>query len=105
MTTPIPSKTDDEIKKLARDTISNQVFWDHFAPQDLTINIFLSVGLAGFGDMDIDDLAGIYEYYDQAGPRSINGYPCFFSARFINQTDMVKFLTYLKAYEEAIDNV
>jgi len=43
--------------------------------------IFMSLALGALADMTeeaINDIGLIYEYWDQAGPRSINGYPIFF---------------------------
>ena len=33
-----------------------------------------------------------YEYYDKAGPRSVNGYPCFFSCSLLLGKDVKRVL-------------
>lgn len=33
------------------------------------------------------DLGVVWEYYDKAGPRGINGYPCFFSCHLMHRED------------------
>lgn len=43
--------------------------------------------LAGFRAGYLDNLAVIYEYHSQAGPRSINGCPIFYSFRMLNKSD------------------
>jgi len=40
-----------------------------------------------------------YEYIDKAGPRSVNGMPCFFSMKNIIQKDWKKIVKYIKEYE------
>lgn len=43
--------------------------------------------LSGFQAGRMSDLGVIYEEYSKAGPRSINGYPCFFSFRVLSRND------------------
>ena len=45
------------------------------------------------------DIIHIYEYYDKAGPRSVNGMPCFMSHREISKNDWEKIVKYIKQYE------
>lgn len=43
--------------------------------------------LRGFQEGWLSDLGAIYEFYNQAGPRGINGYPMFWSFHVINKAD------------------
>lgn len=40
-----------------------------------------------------------YEYYTNAGPRSVNGMPCFMTVRSITENDWKKIVKYIKEYE------
>jgi len=42
----------------------------------------------------------LYESYSQAGPRSVNGYPCFFSCKIISIEDTNRFKEMYGKYEE-----
>jgi len=44
----------------------------------------------GFGNTRLQNIGVIYEYISKAGPRSINGYPCFFSFRILNKADWLR---------------
>ena len=44
-----------------------------------------------------DKLCMVYEYYDKAGPRGINGYPMFMSMCMIFEDDFKIFLKYKDA--------
>ena len=49
----------------------------------------------------------VYEYHKEAGPMSINGYPCFMSLRLINKDDNKKVWGYYETYKklrESVDN-
>jgi hypothetical protein len=46
-----------------------------------------------------NNIVHFYEYYDKAGPRSVNGMPCFFSMCQINKNDWDKVVKYIKEYE------
>ena len=51
-----------------------------------------------------ENVIHFYEYVDQAGPRSINGMPSFFSARNINQEEWEKVVKYIKEYETRVSS-
>lgn len=44
----------------------------------------------GFTQARFQTLGVIYEYIREAGPRGINGLPCFFSFRMLNQEDWAR---------------
>lgn len=83
----------DEIIKLAKDIKAGKVFgtWNlrehdaHLIPM-----IFMPVALSGaelMKEIREKEYSHIYEYVDQAGPRAINGFPCFWSCAFLNKND------------------
>jgi hypothetical protein len=49
--------------------------------------------------MKENDIHIIYEYYSEAGPRSINGYPIFMSFRVLDRTDAAKVWDMMKKFE------
>lgn len=57
--------------------------------EDLRLEFFNSIGL-------------IYEYYDKAMPRGINGYPTFMSFNLLSKGDTVKMFNFFDDYSEHI---
>lgn len=48
----------------------------------------------------INNIGLVYEYYNQAGPMSVNGYPTFFSMCLLNKQDAKKIWEYYEKYKE-----
>lgn len=108
------NRTTDELKTIVRDALSDKIFFDrmigpHEGPEMLRM-IFLPLVFVGptdhsesewpvkWSDLPDDlraeyynvmfaDVGGFFEYYDKAGPPSINGYPCFFSVHVLSVQD------------------
>ena len=55
--------------------------------------------------LDKDGVAVFFEEYSKAEPRSINGYPCFFSCRYMTFTDYEKVREVAQALQSAMDGV
>lgn len=89
----VPRKSREELRKFVDDFVSGRIFSSaHLPPTDdrLIGGVFLTAGLGGFSEWTLEELQQIgiiYEYLNQAGPRSINGYPCFFSLRVLHVED------------------
>jgi hypothetical protein len=87
----IPDRSRKDLKKLAVDIVESHVFTDrHLSDRNdmrLLLSVFIPLGLGALEDVDPKDVGLIYEYYDKAGPRSINGYPMFFSMYLLNNKD------------------
>ena len=90
----IPSLSEEALTQLAKDIATNLVFTsDHIRREEwdnILGMVFMSIVLGAFSDYTEEarkDIGMIYEYYDKAGPRSINGYPTFFSFRILNVKD------------------
>jgi hypothetical protein len=86
-----------ELSKLAKDIAMDKVFCSFFVPETQQENllgmIFMPILFGATKDYskeEIDDIGFIYEYYDKAGPRGINGYPIFFSCGFVGKNDARK---------------
>ena len=88
-------KTKEELKQIAIDLADGKIFSDrHIREGDSKSigTVFMPLILGAFGDMtEEEQKAGkvtfIYEYLDKAGPRSINGMPCFFSCQILNREE------------------
>lgn len=87
---------DKELNQLAKDIATDKVFCSFFlreSEQRMLGNIFMPLlfgALQDYSKEQIDDIGFICEYYREAGPRSINGYPIFMSCRFVNKSDAGK---------------
>lgn len=82
-------KCKEELTQLAIDVVTNKVFMT----QDIqAIDSAFMVILALLDDesrqkmIDAKPVA-FYEYYEKAGPRSVNGYPSFFSMQWIPEEE------------------
>lgn len=100
------SMSDVQLKKLAIDISDGKVFTDTMIPPDqyqMVSIIFMP--LIFLGKEKLEELANtcglLYEYYDKAGPRSVNGFPIFFSFNSLNKEDIKKVDEYYKKIEEA----
>lgn len=99
----IESLSPEKLNQLAKDFVAGRVFSDRHCPPDMWTSVFMILGL---GDAevvkgDIDDLGMVYEYLDQAGPMTVNGYPTFFSFRMLNKADAMKLFEKADALEKA----
>lgn len=84
----IPSASAEDMKKFILGVCDNQIFTDRHVPEHENLGmVFMVLALGGGADLDPNDIGCIYEYIGEAGPRSINGLPCFFSCRFLNKKD------------------
>ena len=78
-------KTDEEIKQLIMDVVGGRVFCDFMIPDGRSNSIsmvFMPLALMkredGLHLMEVDEASMLYEYFEKAGPLSINGMPGFF---------------------------
>lgn len=89
----LPKLTDDKLREFVDDFVSNRIFTtahlrDHEA--QMIPMIFMPLGFGCFSKVQPDSLkiiGVIYESYDKAGPRSINGFPMFFSFSMLHIDD------------------
>jgi hypothetical protein len=95
---PLENLPDKELKKIAKDLWANRIFTSLHVqnPRDLGM-VFMPFALKdGWSPDEAEDLVYnwgmMYEYYEKAGPRSVNGMPNFFSYRVITRHDTSKVL-------------
>lgn len=102
---PVSSVTDEQIQEIALGLHRRQIFCDRHIPQpqweDMVPSVFLTIGLGGFGNVDVTTLGLVWEHLDKAGPRSINGFPMFFSCNLLNKEDAEKVMVIVRRLKEA----
>lgn len=101
----LESATEEEIKRVARGIATGEIFCNlHIHERDANLlgMIFIPLGLGGLGGLDPEDIGMIYADMKDAGPRTINGYPIFFSAKMINRKDTATVLERSRKIVEAI---
>lgn len=101
----------EDIAKIAKDIATDKIFSScHMTEHELS-NIglvFMPIALGGLSDLsdaDKEDIGMIYEYYDKAGPRGINGMPMFFSCRLVNKNDTKMIFEKVDKIKALIDSV
>lgn len=103
-----PSMADEDLKVVARDILEQKIFTsNHIREYDMHMlgSIFIPMIFGGADQIDLEDLGIIYEYYDEAGPSSINGYPIFFSCRMMSKADSKRMWAYHEKLKEMRDNM
>jgi hypothetical protein len=103
--------SDESVKQLAGDLYSDKIFGSWMLPDDQIESMFMVFMALIFVD-DItkkqwkrDNTYFFYEYYDKAGPRSINGMPVFMSFHILSGDDVKRILLKREAIAKAIDGV
>lgn len=89
----LKQKSREELIQLAKDLRAGKIFGDWMIPEaeytDMVGSVFM---LLHFGVMDnfknVEDVGAAYEYLNVAAPLSINGYPSFFSVRWLHKDDL-----------------
>ena len=102
--------TDEEIKELATDVFKEKVFFSTMLEENQLHHlsaVFMPINFLDepqIEQLKTDKIAAFYEYYDKAGPRSINGLPMFTSMRTITEEDLKKMGEILVKLKEAVEN-
>lgn len=97
--------TNEEIYQVAKDYVDQKIFASFQIKKeemDRLPQIFMCLLFLKKEDIEkLKNHAFIYEYYDKASPSGINGYPIFFSARWINKENYPKFIEYVNKLKES----
>lgn len=109
---PYTPKSDEELKQLALDIRSGNVFLSSsISPAEgprILSYIFIPLAWAG-EDFKVwclkNKICLFYEYMSVAGPRSINGYPTFFSVRSMSEADLKRLTDYMEKIEKALSEI
>ncbi len=88
------------LKQLAIDIVEGKVFgsWMLKDPKDIGM-VFLPLIFAASKDFEGVDIVSVYEYYDKALPRGVNGYPCFASANFLSSKQVEEIQPLIDQYQ------
>jgi hypothetical protein len=106
-----PKIKDEELKQLAKDCVNGKIFsTDHIPKEDRSkvLSIFAPIGLmddAQYTEFSRKKPEFIYEYLDKASPTSINGYPIFFSFRYLNKKEYDIFFDYYRKITSTIEEI
>lgn len=107
-----PKMKVEGMKQLAKDIATGKVFMDIFLREHEVQNIghliFMPMAFMDWSDWTDEDksqFGAVYEYFDKAGPRSINGYPIFFSCGFIHRDDLRVVWKMARKIQETLDNI
>lgn len=92
----VPRKTDEELRELAVHLCAGRVFTERCVPEQDRYMLRLIFLPFTFMDEVPDNLGLVYEYLDEAVPQSINGYPQFFTCRFLATEDIPRFREHLR---------
>jgi hypothetical protein len=101
----LPRMSDAELREFVLGVCDDKVFTSAHLQQregglDLLRMVFLPLALGAMKEAPeahIKDVGLMWEWMREAGPRSINGYPMFFSVRFMHQLDWERALPAIKA--------
>ncbi len=99
-------RTEEYLNKLALEIVQERVFLSSMIMREENIPmVFMALALADQRMIHYLRSTGawlLYEYYDKAAPRSINGYPCFFSFNFLNKTDTDRLVVKMEKLKTAM---
>ena len=94
--TAVPHLDDEQIKQLAVDVVDGRVF---LANNPEAVKNAWMVPLAFITDPLPKECAAFFEDMSRAGPRSINGYPTFFSFKMLHNEDLDPVLKAMEDYK------
>lgn len=97
----VPTIAEAELRKLALDMASGKVFTQlHLGEENahLVQSVFMPLVFMAEPELAVlqEHCGMLYEYLDKAGPRSINGFPVFFSFRMLHKDDCAALWDYYK---------
>lgn len=101
---PKQEMSSDLLRQLAADIADDKIFTHRHIPEgqsEMVPRVFMPIALGAFKDTpqeELENIGLIYEYYSAAGPRGINGYPCFFSFRTLTVEETKKMEYFYKIY-------
>lgn len=105
----IEKLTDDEINAMAEDIYRDRVFTsNHIRESDIgeLLVIFLPLAFADKKNIEeMNEPGMIYEHLSEAGPRSSNGYPTFYSFHIVSQGDAKKVWEKFEQIKKAVCGV
>lgn len=83
--------TDDELRQFVLGVVDGHIFTSAHIPDDenrMLSMVFMPLLFAQ--ELDLTDVGIVWEWVKDAGPRGINGMPCFFSMRLMKSADWAR---------------
>lgn len=96
-----PRLSADEIRALARDVVTNKTFITN-SEDGVRYAFGMVLMFGGLSTYDSTKIGGLYEDYDKQGPRSVNGFPGFFSMKVLHIDDLEPVCDAIEKMEEAL---
>lgn len=88
---PLVALEEKELREFVNMYLAGAVFTDrNIRDQNMLTMVFMPLALgalAGWTRADLNQVGCFWAEMKDAGPRSINGMPCFFSVRMMNRSD------------------
>lgn len=96
-------KTDDQLKQIAADLYDDKIFTDRQCNDREISMVFMPIAIgafSGYSDDELRKIGMIYEYEDKAGPRAVNGKPCFMSLQLLSRDEFTRMTPFFEQYKE-----
>lgn len=88
---PLADVSPEQMKEFVLGVCDNRIFTDRHLSEDEVKNnlslVFMPLMFGALDSIQMDTIGCIWEYWSEAGPRSVNGKPIFFSMRLMNVKD------------------
>jgi hypothetical protein len=90
---------DEVLKQIALDVTDGKIFGSWMLPETQVENlvhiVFMPLAFGAAKQLP-EGTATLYEYLDKSGPRTINGYPIFYSMKTLTLEDTNKLANYIQ---------
>jgi len=102
-----PRMSDDELRAFVDDYVSGRIWVMQSAQREEDMALpFLVLQLSGLPDgWKAENVGTVWEYMSNAGPRSVNGMPMFFSCHFMHAEDWQRVLKAVTAERDKRSNI
>lgn len=99
----IPRMDEEEIIEAARRLVARRIVTATSVPPHMIASVFMPIALGGLVGIDLDDVGDVIGDLDKAGPRTVNGYPIFFSCQVVHRDDWAVIVEKAQAAQAALD--
>lgn len=100
--TEVPQMTEDELRTLAQQVVTNLAFLTNKEPGIGSFHLILAMSLPKMKESFVADIGGVWELYAKAAPRSMNGLPVFTSMHLVSNRDWDQLMDFIREYEAAL---
>jgi hypothetical protein len=100
--TEVPRMTEEELRVLARQVVTNEVFLTNKADGMLAFDFILTMTIPKMKAPYTADIGAVWEEYAKAGPRRVNGMPMFMSMHLVSVRDWDILIGFIRDMEKAL---